>query len=83
MSQEFRFAEAGEQVLKRRMTILTKGRAFPHDVSRRMGRIGVGAWHKACRNKLRRGMGALMAQQPRQYMGMRASGLLPSGGGIG
>ena len=34
------------------------------------------AWHKACRNKFRRGVGALMAQQPREYMGMRAFGTL-------
>src|SRR6516164_5242221 len=70
--QEFRFAEAGEQTLKRRMTILTEGRAFPPGVSRWMGRIEVGARHKPCGNKFRRGVCAPMAQQPGQYMGMRA-----------
>ena len=60
-----------------------KVRAFPHGVSRRMGRIEVGAWHKACwENSVaawvrlwRNSLGSIRVRGP--------SGLLPSGGGIG
>jgi hypothetical protein len=57
------------------MTILTEGRAFPQGVPRWMGRIEVGARHKACPNEFRHSRGSRWVCGP--------SGLLPSGGGIG
>ena len=69
--QEFHFAEPREQVLERCVAVLTKAGDYPSrlapDAVDRGGRTA-----QSPPSKFRRRVGALVAQQPRQYMGVRA-----------